>query len=167
VTPGDGDRPTYLDREKLSYAERDRLRRERRSSGDAPPRSPAARARVEAANKLYLKEIDHLFAPAGEGGAEGRRLAEVMRDAHGSPGLADACRAYRAAVGVPSERPLLALFLDSGVVELVIDALAGLRTLSDAGSLEVSAGLKSQLRMLVDDADADVAEGAEELLERF
>ncbi len=34
--------------------------------------SPAARARVEAANKLYLKEIDHLFAPA--------RFAQVSHD---------------------------------------------------------------------------------------
>ena len=167
MTPDDADKPTYLDRDKLSFSERDRLRRERGSSGDTPPRSPAARARAEAARKQQLNLIDNLFAPAGEGGVEGRGLAEAMRDAHGSPGLADACRAYRKGVGVPKDASLLAIFLDTAVVELVLDALAGLRALGDAGTLEASAGLKSQLRMLADDANDDVAEGAEELLERL
>ena len=167
MTPDSGDKPGYLDRDKLSFAERDRLRRERRSSGDAPPRNPAARARAEAATKQYVAEIDRLFEPAGDGGAEGRRLAEAMRDAHGSAGLADACRAHREGIGIPKDGSLLGLFLDSGVVELVLDGLAGLRALSDAGALKASAGLKSQLRMLGDDANDDVAEGAETLLERL
>ena len=90
------------------------------------------------------------------------------RDEHSRPlsKVAQACRAYREALGMPSNRSLLTLFLDSDDQELV---LAGLDALSGAqrqAGLEVSAGLKSQLRVLAQGFDDAVAEAAEELLER-
>src|SRR5262249_61476277 len=70
---GDDDRPGFLDREKKSFSELDRRRRDGRSRPEERrPTSPAQQARVEAAKKQYLKQIDGLFAK-GKGGAEGER----------------------------------------------------------------------------------------------
>ncbi len=152
------------EREKKSFSELDRLRRERRSGAEPEPRSPAQRERSEAATKQYLKSMDRLFA-GGAGGAEVERLARAMRDAHGTPGLAEACRAYREALGVPPDTTLLSLFLDCGDRELVHGALERLRACSAAGELEISRGLRSQLRVLAQGSDDEAAEAAEELLD--
>jgi len=66
----DDDRPGFLDRDKKSFSELDRQRRERRGAGEPRPASPAARVRVESAKKQYLKQVDSLFSKA-KGGAEG------------------------------------------------------------------------------------------------
>jgi len=169
---GDDDRPGYLERDRLSYSERDRLRRERRSSGAPPPRGRAREAGAQRAREAdarratqsYLKEIDRMFVP-GQGGAAAEERARAMRDAHGTSALAGACREYRDALGIPADPGLLSLFLDSDDPPLVRDGLAGLRALHEAGSLRVSGGVRSQLRMLLDHPDDEVAEAAEALLE--
>ena len=48
---------------------------------------------------------------------------------------------------------------------LLRDGLAALRAAHEAGDTELGAGLRTQLRMLADHADDDVAADAEELLE--
>jgi hypothetical protein len=101
----------------------------------------------------------------GKGGAEGEKLARAMRDARGTPEFAAACRAYRDAVGVPKETAQLALFLDSGDPELVLAALAALRAAHTGGKLQASSGLRTQLRLLTQDANDAVAEDSEALLE--
>ena len=101
------------------------------------------------------------------GGAEGEHLANAMRDARGTPGLADACRAYREAVGVPEDASLLSLFLDAGESELVLTGLDALRSAHSGGKLHVTSGLRTQLRLLAQGPDDDVAEAAEELLEEL
>jgi hypothetical protein len=158
----DDDRPGWTDREKKSFSELDRLRREGRG-GERRPQSERARARADAASKQYRKEIDPLFSK-GRGGAEGARLAKAMRDAHGTPRLADACRAFRDALGTPVDPADLGIFLDSGDSELVVAALEALLAQHETGSLTLSAGLASQIRMLSQDADDGVAEAAEDLL---
>lgn len=160
---GDGDRPDYLDRDKKSFSELDRLRRERRDGRDARPRDAAARARASAASKQYLAQIDGLFS-GGRRGDEAA-LARAVLDARGSAGLADACRAYRDGVGVPTEARLLACFLDAGERDLVLEGLNALLSARAAGSLQASPGLRSQLRLLAQDADDEVAGAAEEILE--
>jgi hypothetical protein len=161
----DDDRPGFLDRDKKSFSELDRLRRERRGSGEAGRAAgPAQKARLESAKKQYLKQIDSLFA-AGEGGAEGERLAAAVRDARGTPGLAAACRAYRDAVGAPGDAALVSCFLDAGEPELVIAGLEALRAGRAAGRIELLPGLRTQLRMLAHSSDDAVASAAEELLE--
>ena len=102
-----------------------------------------------------------------KGGADGERLAAAMRDALGTPGLADACRAYRDALGPPDHPSLISLFLDSQDLELIVAGLDALRAARRAGEPELSRGLQSQLRMLTQDSDDDVAEAAEELLEEL
>lgn len=162
----DDDRPGWVEREKKSFSELDRQRRERRSSGEARPASPGAKARADRAAKEYVKHLDTLFS-AGKSGGEGERLAHAMREARGTPGLADACRAYRDAVGPPTDAGLVSLFLDSGDTELVLTALEASRAAHEAGELQPTAGLRTQLRMLAEGPDDDVAEAAEELLERL
>lgn len=162
---GDGDdKPSWTEREKLSFSELDRRRREGRQGQAARPRSEAGRQREAAATRQYLRQVDGLFgkAPAS---AEAERLAREMREAHGTPGLAAACRAYRDAVGIPEDLRDVALFLDCRDAELVVAALEALRARREAGVLEAAAGLRSQLRTLAQDPEDAVAEAAEDLLE--
>ena len=160
----DDDRPGWVEREKLSFSELDRRRREGRGSGDRPPAGPKAGERSEAATRQYLKEIDGIFAK-GSGGAEGERLTKAMRDAHGTPGLAAACREFRDALGVPDDPSDLALFFDCGDPEIIVAALEASRAMCEGGTLRPSSGMRSQLRMLAQHADDAVAEAAEDLLE--
>jgi len=154
----DGDRP------KRTFAELDRMRREGGRRDDAP-RGHVARVRQEKARRGALEEADSLFA-TDRGGPEGDRLAEAMRDAHGTPDLAAACRAYRDEIGtLPRSAELLSLFLDTGEEELVVAALEALLDLQNAGGIEVSGRLKSQVRVLSQDFNSAIADVAEELLE--
>jgi hypothetical protein len=160
VSGGDDDRPSWHEREKKSFSELDRQRRERRDGREPRPQSEAARTRTRAATEQYLKQIDGLFS-AEKGGAEGGRLAHAVREARGSEQLASACRAYLERVGPPAEPRLIECFLEAGERDVV---LAGLEALRAAAPREVSAGIRTQLRMLCDHADDDVASAAESLL---
>jgi len=159
----DDDRPSWVEREKKSFSELDRMRREGRSGGEQPPRSPAAQDRATQASKQYVKQIDGVFS-SGKGEQQ-EKLAQAMRDARGTPGLADACRAYRDAVGLPADARHISCFLDAGDRELVVNGLEALRQVHEAGDFEMTAGLRSQLRMLAEDPDDEVAERAEDLIE--
>jgi hypothetical protein len=163
----DDDRPGFLDREKKSFSELDRRRREGGGRGRAEerrPAGPAQQARLEAAKKQYLKQIDGVFAK-GKGGAGGERLAAALREARGTPGLAAACRAYRDAVGPPADAALIACFLDADDPELALAGLEALREALGAGRLALGSGLRTQLRMLAGSSDDAVASAAEDLLE--
>ena len=110
-----------------------------------------------------MGEAESLFS-LGTGGAEGTRLERAVRDAHGSADLTDACRAYLGAVGAPQDVSLLALFLDAGDRDLIVTALEALLAKKNAGSFEISPGLRSQLRALEQDRDDTLAGISEELL---
>ena len=159
----DDDRPSWVEREKKSFSELDRMRRERRSGGEQHPRSAGAQARATQATKQYVKQIDGIFS-AGKA-EQLEKLAQAMRDARGTPELADACRAYRDALGLPADARHISCFLDAGERELVVDGLEALRQAHESGNFEMTAGLRSQLRMLAEDPDDEVAEKAEELIE--
>ena len=150
------------DRERLSWSEVDKLRSQPRPRpGDrrGPPPKEQERLKEQA-----LKHADSLFF-VNQGGAAGARLATAMRDAHGTPELADACRAFLSDVGLPKDPSLLSLFLDTGDTELVVMALEALLETKNAGGLEVSSGLRVQLRVLGQDSDDTIAGISEELLE--
>lgn len=161
----DDDRPGFLDRDKKSFSERDRMRREGRGgrTEERRPTSPAQQARLDAAKKQHLKQVDGLFAK-GQGGAEGERLAVALRAARGTPGLAAACRAYRDAVGMPSDAALLVCFLDAGDPELAVAGMEALLASRGEGRLALTPGLRTQLRMLAESPDDAVASAAEDLL---
>jgi len=160
VSRDDDDRP----RERLSWREIDKRRGGARQRPEDRPKSAFEIARDSAAAKAYTKKIDALFVTS-KGGAAGERLAREMREARGTPALAGACRAYRDAVGLPEDPAQLSLFLDSGDPELVLAALAALGAARAGGTLQPTSGLRTQLRMLTQDANDAVAEAAEELLE--
>lgn len=158
-----GDDRNYLDREKKSFSELDRARRE--GGGSAPREGTRAAADAARASKDALAHADALFS----GGASGERskLGAALLDARGTPGLVDACRAYRDAVGAPDEARHVSCFLDCDAPDVLLSGLEGLRAGHAAGSLSISSGLKTQLRMLANHADDAVAEEAEALLEEL
>jgi hypothetical protein len=157
-----GDDRSWMDREKKTFSELDRQRRERRPSEERRPQTKAAQERAAAATKQYIKEIDGVFS--GGKKAEFEQLKAAMRDAHGTPRLADACRAYHDAAGLPREVSLISLFLDTGDAALILMGLEALRIGHEKGTAKVTSGLRSQLRILSEDAVDAVAEAAEDLL---
>ncbi|MBJ20540.1 MAG: hypothetical protein GY910_06305 [bacterium] len=148
------------DDRKLTYSERDRLRRE---GGGGRPKSGRARADEEKRSHAALQVADALFTDE-RGGAEGEALATAVRDAHGSAALPDACRAYFDALGAPTTAELASIFLDSGEKEMSVAVLDELLRQKEAENLELVGGLKRQIRLLSEDFDDDLASRAEDLL---
>ena len=81
--------------------------------------------------------------------------------------MAEACRAYRDVLGLPEDAGLLTLFLDARDPELVRAALEALHAAQAAGKLRPTSGLRTQLRLLLQEPDDAVAESAEELLAKL
>jgi hypothetical protein len=149
------------DDRKLSYSERDRLRRE---GGGGPPRG--RRAEEEDAKRTHeaLKTADSLFTDE-KGGQEGKALAAAVRSAHGTGDLPAACREYLEKIGPPATLELASIFLDAGEKALGVSTLDELLRLKEDGDLQLDGGLKRQIRILSEDFDDDLASRAEELLE--
>lgn len=148
------------DDRKLSYSERDRLRRE---GGSGPPRTGRAREDDEKRSREALKSADALFTDE-QGGQAGKALANDVRAAHGTAELPGACRAYLEAVGPPKSPELSSIFLDAGDKELSIAVLDELLRQKAAGSAALTGGLLRQIRLLSEDFDDDLASRAEDLL---
>ncbi|MBW2275228.1 MAG: hypothetical protein JRG96_18330 [Deltaproteobacteria bacterium] len=151
---------------RLSWKEVDQRRDGTRERDERRPKGKAAEERAAQATKEYIKAIDKLFS-VDEGGSEGAALAKAVRDAHGTPELADACRAMRDTCGIPRDVELLSIFLDSNDQEIVVAGLEALLELQNAGELEVGKGLTSQLRVLAQDFNNDIADVAEEIVEKL
>ena len=97
---------------KLSFSERDRMRKEGSDGRSRTPRSERRQEVAQAGKEQYLRSAEkHLFG--GSADEEGERLAKEIRNAHGTKGLPEACRAYLEARGIPKEVSLLGIFLDS------------------------------------------------------
>ncbi len=148
------------DDRKPTFSERDRMRRE----GGERPRSERARAEQARRTRDTLAAADALFGD-GPGGKEGRALAEAVRAAHGTTELTGACRAYLDGIGAPRTADLASIFLDAGDKAISLAALDALLGLKASGSLEISGGLKRQIRLLSEDFDDDLASRAEDLLD--
>lgn len=130
------------------------------------PGRGGARAREQDARRTRdaLQVADALFT-GEKGGQEGKALAEAVRDAHGTPALADACRAYLDSIGVPGDLGLASIFLDAADKPISVAMLDGLLAQKEAGALSLEGGLKRQIRILSEDFDDDLASRAEDLLE--
>ena len=154
------------DERKRTWSEVDRQRDgARRDDGDRP-RNAAHQARSDQATQTYLKEIDKLFSSTGRS-AEADALVKRLRDAHGTPELAEVCRAFRDEVGLPREISLLSIFLDCNEPELVTAALSTILMLLEQEDVELGKGIQSQLRVLSQDFNNDIAEIAEDILEKL
>jgi len=153
------------DDRKLTYSERDRLRREGgREGGGGRPKGGRARAAEEQRSQEALKVADSLFTDE-RGGTEGKALAAAVNDAHGTSELPDACRSYFDALGPPTSLQLASIFLDAGEKEMSVAVLDELLRQKDEGGLEIDGGLRRQIRLLSEDFDDDLASRAEDLLE--
>jgi len=151
------------DDRKLSYSERDRMRREGGGSGGRPP-GRRERVEEEKRSREALTVADSLFTTE-KGGQVGKALADAVRAAHGSAELAKECRAYLEQIGPPLDLELVSIFLDAGDKELTICALDALLRLKSEDAAEIDGGLKRQIRILSEDFDDDLASRAEEILE--
>jgi hypothetical protein len=151
------------DDRKRSWKEIDQMR-DGSGPADRRPGNKATEERTEQATQQYLKEIDKLFSTTA-GGVEADALIKRLRDAHGTPELPEACRSFKEEVGLPRDPSLLAIFLDSNEPELVVDALEAILALQKEDEVEVSKGMQSQLRIMAEDFNNDIAEVAEEILD--
>ena len=154
------------DERKRSWKEIDQMRDGSRREDRERPRNAAAQERSEQATQSYLKEIDKLFTSTGRS-AEAEALVKSLRDAHGTPELPEVCRSFRDQLGMPDDTTLLSIFLDSNEPEFMVAALETLVTLLGSNEIELSKGIQSQLRVLAQDFNNDVAEIAEEILEKL
>ena len=66
---------------------------------------------------------------------------------------------------MPGEASLISLFLDTGDPEMILVGLEALRIGHENETVKVTSGLRSQLRILSESADDEVAEAAEEFLD--
>ena len=154
------------DERKRSWKEIDQMRDGTHRGEHERPRNAAAQERSEQATQTYLKEIDKLFTSTGRS-AEAEALVKSLRDAHGTSELPEVCRTFRDQLGMPREAVLLSIFLDSNEPEFVIPALETLGVLLSSNEVELSKGIQSQLRVLAQDFNNDIAEIAEEILEKL
>ena len=149
------------DGRKLSYSERDRMRRE--GGKRERPQSGHDRAVEEKRSRLALAAADALFTDE-KGGQAGKALASAVREAHGTKDLAAACRAYLEKVGPPASGELASIFLDAGDKAISLPILDDLLRQKSQGKLEIEGGLKRQIQLLAEDFDDDLASRAEDLL---
>ena len=112
---------------------------------------------------------------ARDSGRLGINIINVISNVADAKGLERAARA-----GIPSTilehqrfadrndfDRALAMVIAAGEPELVLAGLRSLEAAQEGGALEATAGLRTQLRMLVESADDEVAGSAEDLLEAF
>ena len=123
-------------------------------------------SRASHATESYIKELDKLFTPSGRS-EEAEALVKRLRDTHGTPELAEVCRTFRDELGMPREVALLSIFLDSNEPELVVAALETMLLLVEAEDAEISKGVQSQIRVLSQDFNNDIAEVAEDILAKL
>ena len=123
-------------------------------------------AHANQAAKSYVKELDSLFTASGRS-EEAEALVKRLRDSHGTPELAEVCRTFREELGMPREIALLSIFLDSQEAPLVVEALKTMLLLAGEGDAEFSKGVQSQVRVLSQDFNNDIAEVAEDILAKL
>lgn len=152
------------DGRKLSYSERDKLRREGKlGTKRERPLSGRDRALEEKRSRLALAAAEELFTDE-KGGQTGKNLANAVRAAHGTKGLDAACLAYLEQVGAPASGELASIFLDAADKAVRVPVLDELLRQKREGQLEIDGGLKRQIRLLAQDFDDELASRAEDLL---
>jgi hypothetical protein len=155
------------DREKISFSELDRIRREKRRNGDRRPRGERATRQARAAVSSYKSRVEErLF---GKGADAARfRLGERLRDAHGSPSFLSTYKEYVRSHGVPEDVNLLVLLLDLDDDREVLRVLGAIGEVMEAAAPEQRNLLRSRLRNLEMSAASDaVADAATDLAARL
>ena len=100
------------DREKISFSELDRIRREKRRDGSqGRPRGERAQQRSRAAIGMYKRKVEERLFGRGADAAR-LRLEERLRESHGSPTFHAAYKEYTRTHGLPVNLGLLVLLID-------------------------------------------------------
>ncbi|MFQ5515014.1 MAG: hypothetical protein ACE5FG_11325 [Myxococcota bacterium] len=156
------------DRDKISFSELDRRRREkRRGSDDRRPRGERARQRSRAAASRYRQKIEEKLFGKREDAAR-LRLEQRLRDTHGSPLFGRTFREYVKGYGMPADIPLLVTLLDLDEERDLLQVLQALDGLLADAPPEHRSLLKSRLRNLEMSTSSDVlADAAGDILARF
>lgn len=156
------------DRDKISFSELDKLRREKRSRGDdRRPRGEGAQRRSRSAAARYKRKVEErLF---GRGVDAGRlRLEERLREAHGTPSFRSAYKEYVRNHGFPRDLALLVLLLDLEDEREVLRVIEAIQSVLDKAPIEQKNLLRSRLRNLAMSANSDrLGDAADELVERL
>ncbi len=156
------------DREKISFSELDKQRRERRTqANERRPRGERAERRSRAAVSMYKKKVEErLF---GRGADAGRlRLEDRLREAHGSPSFLSAYKEYVRNHGFPADLAVLVLLLDLDDEREVLRVLKAVESAIDAAPPEQKSLLRSRLRNLEMSASLDsLGDAAADLASRL
>ena len=154
------------ERERLSWSEIDK-RRDGARSGGSSDRPQFETAASKEATQQYLNKLDKQLFSKGKRSAEETALGNAVRDAHGTSGLTEACHAYQKSLGLPVDPILLAVFLDARDPELVVAIVDSIAPACEAETLEMTSGLRAQLKVLAQDVNDAIAEAAEICLENI
>lgn len=155
------------DREKISFSELDRIRREKRSGGDGRPRSEQGQRRSRAAANRYKRKVEERLFGKGENAAR-LRHEDRLRESHGSPAFRSTCKDYFRTQGFPKDPGLLVLMLDLEEERDVLGVLGAIREVMEEAAPEQRSLLRSRLRNLEMSASSDaVADAAADLAARL
>jgi hypothetical protein len=153
------------DREKLTFSERDKLQREKRSEGNSRrPQNARAQQRARWASGAYKRKVEErLFGKRED--APRRRLEQRLREAHNTPNFLRIYREYSKTFGMPEAIDLLMLLLDLGEDRELLRVLEQLGATVEGAPQEQRNLLRSRLRNLEMSASSDaVADAAADLL---
>jgi hypothetical protein len=156
------------DREKVSFSELDKMRREkRRGNRERRPRGEKAEQRSRAAVAAYKRKVEERLFGRGVDAAR-MRLEDRLREAHGSPAFRSAYKEYVRTYGVPRDVGLLVLLIDLDDEREVLRVLDAIGEGVDDASLAQRNLLRSRLRNLEMSASSDaLADAAADLVSRI
>ena len=156
------------ERDKISFSELDKKRREKkRGSDERRPRGEKAQQRSRAASLRYRQRIDEKLFGKREDAAR-LRLEERLRDTHGTQLFSRTFREYVKGYGMPEDVPLLLTLLDLDEERDLLRVLQALDGIVDSVQPEHRNLLRSRLRNLEMSTSSDaLADAAGELLGRF
>lgn len=156
------------ERDKISFSELDRLRREKKSGNNRRrPESEQSQRRSRAATARYRQRIDEKFFGRKED-APRLRLEQRVRDAHGSPEFGRVFREYVDGFGMPGDVNLLLTLLDLQDERDVLRVLEALDAGLESAELPQRNLLRSRLRNMEISTSSDaLADAATDLLARL
>ena len=153
------------EREKLSFSELDKQRREKkRGNGKKGPHSENGPRRSRFATAAYKRRVEEqLFGKKNDAGKS--RLEQRLREAHDSPTFLRTYREYLKNFGMPHRLPMLMLLLDLDDEREVIKVIDALGNAVDAATVDEKNLLRSRMRNLEMSAASDaLGDAASDLL---
>ncbi len=156
------------DREKVSFSELDRIRREKRSGeGQQRSRNDRSQRRSRSAVSAYKRKIEDRLFGRGPDAAK-LRLIDRLRESHGSESFRATYKEYLRNYGLPEDVPLLLLLLDLEDEREVLKVLNALGAAADSAQPEQRSLLRSRLRNLELSTSSDrLADRAAELVSQL